>query len=64
VFIGGLAGRRLERLHFNDKLEAVGAVGSTGTESLLLDLAQPFAMYAKGPMDCCTSSPTKQTALF
>jgi glucose/arabinose dehydrogenase len=49
VFIGGLAGRRLERLHFNDKWEAVGAVGSTGTESLLLDLAQRIRDVRQGP---------------
>jgi glucose/arabinose dehydrogenase len=49
AFIGGLTGTRLERIRFNAKWEPIGARGSTGTESLLLDLRQRIRDVRQGP---------------
>ncbi len=49
AFIGGLVGRRLDRVHFNDKWQPVGVEGALGAEMMLTDLGQRIRDVRQGP---------------
>jgi glucose/arabinose dehydrogenase len=49
AFVGGLAGRRLDRVGFNERWQPVGADGATASEMLLGELKQRVRDVRQGP---------------
>jgi glucose/arabinose dehydrogenase len=49
AFIGGLVGRRMDRVTFNDKWQPVGVEGALGGEMLLGELKQRIRDVREGP---------------
>lgn len=49
AFIGGLVGRRMDRVNFNEKWQPVGVEGALGAEMLLLDLKQRIRDVRQSP---------------
>lgn len=49
AFIGGLVGRRMDRITFNDKWQPVGVEGALGGEMLLGELKQRIRDVRQGP---------------
>ena len=49
VFIGGLAGKRVERIKFNEKWQPIGVQGALGGETLLSELGQRVRDVRQGP---------------
>lgn len=49
AFVGGLAGRRLDRVGFNERWQPVGADGVTASEMLLGELKQRVRDVRQGP---------------
>lgn len=49
AFVGGLAGRRLDRVGFNERWQPVGADGATASEMLLGELKQRIRDVRQGP---------------
>lgn len=49
AFVGGLVGRRMDRITFNDKWQPVGVEGTLGGEMLLGELKQRIRDVRQGP---------------
>lgn len=49
IFVGGLMGKRVDRVAFNEKWQPIGAQSSLGAEMMLLELGQRIRDIRQGP---------------